>query len=207
MSELDVRGAMTLINSELQSLESMLTGYAELVSEVRWAQRNTPSEMKGFTVERKTRLVNCLTEAEAGFRAEIVTPADVKIKLTRVLSILQNAASYVEPARTPTVTPAVEEVKRVSAVQKTYKVLRSWSEIRDEYAGSTYYYWEDRLYAADDANGQYQRWVNGRYDNTFTPDRAYIERYVDGHQHGENTGSLAHRAQMRALLGRINALG
>ena len=40
--------------------------------------------MKGFTVERKAKLVGCLTEAEAGFRAEIVTPADVKIKLTRV---------------------------------------------------------------------------------------------------------------------------
>lgn len=95
MAEIDVRGAMTLINSELQSLESMLTGYPTLVEEVGWAQRNTPSEMKEFTVERKTKLVNCLTEAEAGFRAEIVTPADVKIKLTRVLSILQKVSVVV----------------------------------------------------------------------------------------------------------------
>ena len=177
MSEIDVRGAMTLINSELQSLESMLTGYAELVSEVRWAQRNTPSEVKEFTVQQRAKLVDCLTAAEAGFRTEIVTVADIKIKLIRVLGILQKAAAYVEPARAAVVTGSSEDEE--GEVLETEVIDSKWGPVRKEI----------RKFAADHPDGEYQEWIDGRFKRTV----AHEVR-------------MSATAQMRALLGRLDAL-
>ena len=150
----DVRGALTLLTSELEDLGKMLKGYAELKSEVRWAERQTEKEVKEFTALQKATLVGRLREAEAAFRGEIITPADVKTKLTRVLSILEKAPAYVEPAR----EAAVVDVDEEGEVLKTEVVDSKWGPVRIEI----------RKFAADHPRGEYQEWINGKFKRTVT---------------------------------------
>lgn len=65
------------------------------------------------------------------------------------------------------------------------------------------------MYSASDPHGQYQRWVDGKRDSTFTPDRDYIQKYVDPQQDGKLETSDARMpvmVEMRALMGHMNAL-
>lgn len=184
---IDVGGALTLIKSELDDLEGMLRGYADLVSEVSRAGRRTPSKVADFTVAKKAELVEYLTDGMREFnksKAALLTAADIKTKLTRVLHILTAAPAHVEPARA-----AVAAVTPV-AVEEEGEVVK-----REEYEG----YWgqgdmhfaEVRKFDASNPRGMYQRWVDGKFDRTL-PD--YKEARM---QMGE----------MRGLLGRLEALG
>ena len=179
----DVRGALTLLTSELVDLGKMLKGYAELQSAVRWSERQTPSEVEEFTAQQKANLAACLTEAEAGFRDEVVTAADIKIKLVRVLGILQQAPAYVEPARAAG-TPVVPVVD-TGEVVKREQVEGYWGQ-------SDMHIIEVRKFDASDPRGVYQRWVDGNFDRT-------LPEYKEA--------GMPAMTQMRGLLGRLEALG
>ena len=179
----DVRGALTLLTSELLDLGKMLKGYAELQSAVRWSERQTPSEVEEFTAQQKANLAACLTEAEAGFRDEVVTAADIKIKLVRVLGILQQAPAYVEPARAAG-TPVVPVVD-TGEVVKREQVEGYWGQ-------SDMHIVEVRKFDASDPRGVYQRWVDGNFDRT-------LPEYKEA--------GMPAMTQMRGLLGRLEALG
>lgn len=169
-----VRGGLALIDSELVSLGKMLEGYASVEAAVGWTLRNTPGRAQDFTARQQGLLVGRLERAEAGFRVEIVNAADVKTKLTRVLSILKNAPVYVAPPPEPARAAAVA-VKRA----EDFKLLREWTVYREEpHSGCVPYFWEERLYSASDPKGAYQKYVNGEYNSSFTPDSEYIEKYV-----------------------------
>ena len=177
----DVRGeTLALIHSDLDKFVERLRGYAEMVSEVRWAARNMPSEITAFTDDEKTRLVGCLSEAAAEFNAKnMIAPADITIELARVLDRLEETAAYVEPAREPAVSGKDEDFEVVS---------------REEFEGRNTgdkTVVEIRKYADNDPRGIYQRWVDRKFDRTL-PDF--------------QEARMPAMVEMRGLLGRLDAL-
>ena len=197
----DVRAEeITLIHSELKEFSEKLRGYVALCDEVRWAERNMPSEINAFTDDKKTRLVDCLKKAAVFKAGNVIAPDNITIKLARVLARLEETAAYVEPARAPTVTPVVEEAKRVSKIEgKLYKVLRRWSEMREEGPVLNGYYWEERMYSEDDPDGQYQVWCNNKRIRKFVPDEDYIAKYVPN-------VDLSQAVKIETLLDALNTL-
>jgi hypothetical protein len=178
---------LALIQIELDHLEGMLRGFADLVSEVRSAGRRTPSKVADFTVAKKAELVEYLTDGMREFnksKAASFTAADIKTKLRRVLDILTSAPAHVEPARA-----AVAAVTPVAVEEEGEVVKRE--EIEGYWGQGDMHVITVRKFAASHPRGMYQRWVDGKFDRTL-PD--YKEA---GMQMGE----------MRGLLGRLEALG
>ena len=175
----DVRAeAITLIHSELEEFSERLRGYVALRDEVRWAERNMPSEIDAFTDDKKKRLVDCLKRA-ADFNAEnVIAPGDITIKLARILARLEETAAYVEPAREPAVAGVDEEGIVVS---------REWSEGK---FGEMHVI-EIRKYADNDPRGIYQEWVDNKFNRTL-PD--------------SQEARMPAMVEMRGLLGRLDAL-
>ena len=172
--------AMTLIHSELEKFAVRLRGYAALVSEVRWAERNMPSEINAFTDDKKTRLVDCLKGAATEFNAKnMIAPDDITIELARVLARLEETAAYVEPARAPAVAGVDEDFKVVSR-----------EEIEGRNTGDKTVI-EIRKYGANAAQGIYQKWVDRKFDRTL-PDF--------------QEARMPAMVEMRGLLGRLDAL-
>ena len=170
--------ALPLLTSELEDLGKMLKMYVSLQSEVRWAERQTEKKVEEFTAQQKANLVTCLTQAQAAFRGAIITPADVKTKLTRVLSILEKVPVYVEPARAAAVAGVDEEGTVVST---------EWIEGK---FGDRHVI-EIRKYADNDPRGIYQRWVDRKFNQTL-PDF--------------QEARMPAMVEMRGLLGRLDAL-
>ena len=153
--------------------------YERLVDSIKKDETCLPDGPEGFGATKKQEIIKFLSIAGTCLDGTQPTPYDINVDIATTKRLFDVVEIYVQKNRDEVVNKKTESAEVAPKNEMSYKILREWFEEIDERLTVCTNVWQDRMYSQDDPNGQYQRWCNSKFVETFYPNEWYKFKYVD----------------------------